>query len=214
MSLVDADAGQGGIEHAKSDAEAHSNEESHQAVRPGIAAAPAQAVAVAPQGVSTAASEYSAFVAAQLAEERTTKTSLESRGITVITTSGGLVTLLFGLVALATKEAQTYTLPALSTQLLVAAAIALTAAGVLGLLTNFAFGYEEASIEGLRGLLGREWGDSQLQGQVDVATTNIAILEAARNKNALKAWILRFSMLAEVVGVGLVAAAAIVVLVS
>jgi hypothetical protein len=162
--------------------------------------------------VSTAGGEYSAFVAAQLAEERTTKTSLETRGITVITTSGGLVTLLFGLVALSTKSAATSTLPVTASNLLVAAALFLTLAAVFGLLTNWAMSYTEASIEGLQELLTRDWKDTQAQGQLDVASTVIDILGTSRAKNERKANLLRLAMSAEIVGVFFVALAAVAVL--
>src|SRR5690348_5642945 len=42
---------------------------------------------------------YAQLIADQLLEERTRKASLEARGITVITTSSALSTLLFGLTA-------------------------------------------------------------------------------------------------------------------
>src|SRR5438093_1388669 len=114
--------------------------------------------------MTAAGTEYNAFVTAQLAEERSTKTSLESRGITVITTSGTLVTLLFGLVALATKTAQTYTLPDPAPGLLVLAAGLFTLAAVFGLLTNWALSYMEASLTGLTELLQRDWDVDQTQG--------------------------------------------------
>jgi hypothetical protein len=162
--------------------------------------------------MTTAGEDYSAFVEAQLAEERATKTSLEGRGITVITTSGGLVTLLFGLVALATKGAQTYTLPDAATKLLIAAAALLTVAGVFGLLTNWGLSYREASVEGLRDLLDRDWTAAEPAGQRDVAATTIDILQASRDNNAAKARMLRVAMGMEIAGVLAVALAAVNVL--
>jgi hypothetical protein len=58
----------------------------------------------------TAGDAYTALIIEQLAEERSRKTSLEQRGISVITSSGALVTLLFGLAALTTKP-QGYQVP-------------------------------------------------------------------------------------------------------
>lgn len=45
---------------------------------------------------------YAAYVNEQLAAQDSRKTSIEQRGIAVITTSGTLVSLLFGLVAVLT----------------------------------------------------------------------------------------------------------------
>src|SRR5204863_5652630 len=47
----------------------------------------------------------------QLARQDARKVSLEQRALAVITTSGALVTLLFGLAALSSKRAATFTLP-------------------------------------------------------------------------------------------------------
>jgi fumarate reductase subunit C len=161
----------------------------------------------------SAGTQYSAFIAAQLTEERSTKTSLESRGITVITTSGALVTLLFGLVALATKQAATYTLPDVATYLLVVAALLMTLAAVFGLLTNWALTYVEVTPEGIQDLVdNRDWSAGDEQGMVDVAVTTKVIIEAARVQNGRKAILLRLAMIAEITGVFFVALAAVNVL--
>jgi hypothetical protein len=164
--------------------------------------------------MTNAGTEYAAFLGAQLAEDRATKSSLEARGITVITTSGGLVTLLFGLVALATKEAATYTLPEPASNLLILAALSLTAAGVCGLATNWALSYREATVQGMNELLQRNWDADQGQGQLDVAATVIDIISTSRKRNETKANLLRAALVLEIVGVLLVALAAIVVLTS
>jgi hypothetical protein len=164
--------------------------------------------------MANAGGEYAAFIGAQLAEDRATKSSLEARGITVITTSGGLITLLFGLVALATNEAATYTLPDPAPVLLIGAALLLTAAGACGLLTNWALSYREATVDGMNELLQRDWDADLAQGQLDVAATIVAIIGTSRDKNDEKANLLRAALVFEILGVICVAAAAIVVLTS
>lgn len=157
--------------------------------------------------MTTAGTEYLAFVTAQLTEDRATKASLEARGITVITTSGGLVTLLFGLTALATKAAATYTLPVVATDALIVAAVLFVLAACFGLITNWAVDYLEASAEGLDELLNRDWADEQEQGQLDVASTTIEIIKTYRRRNAMKATWLRVAMGLEILAVvGIVAA--------
>src|SRR5215212_326740 len=54
---------------------------------------------------------YGEFVKDELAAQDQRKASFEQRGLAVITTSGTLVTLLFALSALATKDSQTFALP-------------------------------------------------------------------------------------------------------
>jgi hypothetical protein len=76
------------------------------------------------------ASNYEALVRGQ--DER--KFSLEQRGLAVITTSGTLATLLFGLVALATKS-NDFRLPVRASGPLAVALGAFAAAALLALLT-------------------------------------------------------------------------------
>ena len=57
-------------------------------------------------------SVYADYIAEQIARQEERKRSIEARGVTVITTSGRLATLLLGLAALTTREEQTFTLPA------------------------------------------------------------------------------------------------------
>jgi hypothetical protein len=66
-------------------------------------------MAVAPE--ETGGSVYTEYIKEQLEAQQKRKESLEARGQQLITVAGALVTLLFGLAALATQAHQTYTLP-------------------------------------------------------------------------------------------------------
>ncbi|GAA1716614.1 hypothetical protein GCM10009745_76420 [Kribbella yunnanensis] len=81
------------------------------------------------------ASTYRALLADQLTDERAKKNSLEQRGIAVISTSGTLVTITLGFVALATRS-QNYVLGTTVVVLLVAALIGLVLAAGTGLVVN------------------------------------------------------------------------------
>ncbi|MFC3453060.1 hypothetical protein [Amycolatopsis speibonae] len=81
------------------------------------------------------AGRYRTLLLDQLADERSKKGSIEQRGIAVITTSGTLVAVTLGFVALATR-APGFTLPHTAVILLVSALTVLVAAAVLGLLIN------------------------------------------------------------------------------
>lgn len=78
---------------------------------------------------------YHTLLTDQLADERAKKNSLEQRGIAVITTSGTLVTITLGFVALATR-AQTYVLGPTVVALLVVALAGLVLAAAAGLVVN------------------------------------------------------------------------------
>ncbi|WP_329251882.1 hypothetical protein OG417_07935 [Actinoallomurus sp. NBC_01490] len=80
-------------------------------------------------------SRHQTLLLDQLGDERTKKGSLEQRGIAVITTSGTLVTITLGFVALATRS-QSYTLQPAVMLVLVMALISLVAASAAGLLVN------------------------------------------------------------------------------
>jgi uncharacterized membrane protein len=93
-----------------------------------------------PEAPATATDPGSSVLAAcvqeQLARQDARKTSLEQRGITVITTAGALVTLLFGLAAFTTKRSQTFALPGGASYLLVAALVLFFGAALAAILTN------------------------------------------------------------------------------
>jgi hypothetical protein len=90
-----------------------------------------------------AGTAYGELIACQLAEERGRKTSLEARGVTVITTSSTLATLLFALTAAGLTSARAFRLPDLAKLPLVLALCAFVAAAVLVLLTNVPLRYCE-----------------------------------------------------------------------
>lgn len=78
---------------------------------------------------------YHALLTDQLADERAKKNSLEQRGIAVISTSGALVTITLGFVALATR-ARTDVLGTAVVVLLVVALVGLVLAAAAGLVVN------------------------------------------------------------------------------
>jgi hypothetical protein len=156
---------------------------------------------------------YSSFIESQLAEERSSKSSLENRGITVITTSGSVVGVLFGLLAVIGGTTQ-FELPAEARSWFGVALVALTLSAIGGLLVNMPLAYEEADPEALKSLLfnpdgswAPEWEESAIEGSKRVAQANIKLLGVARKKNRVKSRILFYSQITEVVGVGLLAIA-------
>ena len=92
---------------------------------------------------------YADFVLEQLTAEETRKSSLEQRGLAVITSSGILATLAFGSLALA-KRGDRIPLSTVSVLLLVAGAVALLVAAGLALATNAPLRHRAVTLPALR----------------------------------------------------------------
>lgn len=162
----------------------------------------------------TAGASYGKLIADQLAEERTRKASLEQRGITVITTSGVLVSLLFGLAALITS-AEDFDLPDGVRPLLVAGLVFFVGAAVSGIWLNSPRKYREANPGHLRRLTQKQiWEASASLGARRGAELQANLISTARTVNASKAKWLVAAILLEVLGIGAVASGVVVILVS
>ena len=135
-------------------------------------------------------SVYAEYIAEQIQRQEERKKSIEARGVTVITTSGTLATLLLGLAALTTKEQTTFTLPTAAQDPLEWALIAFAAAALASIFTQLPMRYEEASAEGLRGLVDTSWNDSEEEALDAVARNRLTVLKRAKHVNGLKAWAL------------------------
>ena len=130
---------------------------------------------------------YADFVKSMLDAEDSRKSSLEQRGIGVITTSGTLVTLLFGLTA-AITSAKNFTLPAAARDWLTPAAILFVVAAAAGILVNVPLFY--GKIEMSRATLEPVWGDDAPDARAAVTDVRLRRLQAAQGVNSVKAWIL------------------------
>lgn len=164
--------------------------------------------------MATAGDRYWDLVKEQLTEERSRKTSLEQRGITVITSAAAMVTLLFGLTALATKASATYVLPDPAPGLLIAAGALFLMAAVLAIAINWAVHYIEVTPAGLRGVITEDWAGDEAAAGKTVADAWIDIVEGARDRNRFKGQVLRLALIVEVAALGAVAAAVVVILVT
>jgi hypothetical protein len=149
------------------------------------------------------------------------KASFEQRGLAVITTSGVLVTLLFALAALSTKQAQTFVLPDTARDWLLAALVTFVLAAVAAVITNIPLSYQAVDAAEIRGRLRgapirvRTAGGRLLDPPVrsadaaakDIALTRVKALASAKTKNTFKGYVLLAAMALEVMAVGCVAKA-------
>jgi hypothetical protein len=157
-------------------------------------------------------SVYADFVQEQLKAEETRKTSLEQRGLAVITSSGVIATLGFGSLALA-KRGDRIPLPAGGAFLLIAGALALLVAAALALATNAPLRHRAINLARLNESLREHAADDDGIALIRVTATRLGLLGTTRQGNDLKAILCLAAMVAEVLGVALLGATICVVLV-
>ena len=150
---------------------------------------------------------YADYIKEQLEAQEARKVSLEQRGLAVITTSGALVTLLFGLTALTVRRASTFVIPDSSAALLVAALVFFVLAALLAIVTNLPRSYEGVTVDALRKAVKERWEDSEAVASEMVALTRLKMLASARSNNDLKGRALVAAMACEILAVALVGAA-------
>jgi hypothetical protein len=162
--------------------------------------------------VPTAGPIYRELIEQQLAEENTRKASFEQRGITVITSSGVLVSLLFGIGALVTT-AKGFSPSDHVRGLLAGAVGAFGAAGLASIVVNLPLTYSDADPDDLERLIQpRWWGRAADPAGRRVAELRLGVLRRARTRNTVKGWTLFAAIILEAVAIGLVAAAVVLIL--
>lgn len=129
---------------------------------------------------------YANYVNALVTAEAARKSSLEQRGVGVVTTSGTLVTLLFALIGVVTSS-KTFSLPVQTHGWLAAAIILFALAVALGLLANCPLFYSEATPTPEQ--LADVWHYSEPDAQAFVIATQVPILNDARRANQIKGWL-------------------------
>lgn len=155
---------------------------------------------------------YGDFVKDELEAQDRRKASFEQRGLAVITTSGALVTLLFALAALSTKEAATFVLPNDARTWLTMALALFFGSAIAALVTNLPLSYEAAEADAIRGRLREEPARDADAAAKDIALTRVKALRSAKKTNGLKGWVLICAMGLEALAVGCVAVAVSIIL--
>ena len=152
------------------------------------------------------------FLDDQMSTERARKSSLEARGIAVVSTSGALVTLLLGVVA-AARGPQGFAVALPVRAVLVAAMALFIAASLLGIYVNAPSGYFDVDPGGLRVLATpANWIRPGDEARRQLTAARVETLVKARSRNQVKARVLLLAVGAEAVGVGLAATATAIVL--
>ena len=157
--------------------------------------------------------QYVAYLEQLSEEEDARKSSLEQRGIAVITTSGALATLLFGLVAVFTK-AENFSLPSAASAALAVALVAFTVAAIAALLTNIPMAYVAPMIGDPEKDFWPHWEKGAGDAMQRVAGTRLKVVKSAQDTNGRKARRLFVALCAEVMAVIAVAVAVAIILVT
>jgi hypothetical protein len=155
---------------------------------------------------------YAEFMQDQLTAEEARRSSLEQRGLAVITSSGVLATLGFGSLALF-KQRDVVPMPGPAAYFLVGSAAALLAAAVLALVTNAPLRHRAINPPAMVRTMRERWADEEATARARVTSTRARLLANTRSANDLKALLLLAAMTAEVLGVALLAATVCVVIV-
>ena len=160
---------------------------------------------------STGQSVYPEFVKDLLASEDKRRESLESRGMSVITVSGTLVTLLLGLAALVTKR-QDFVLPGTARNLVMAAVVVFVLAALLAMATYAPQSARITDPADLARALPKVWDRGVEFARQKTTMTRLEELAAMQRANDLKARALLSAVIVQVVAVLLLAASVIVIL--
>src|SRR5712691_2173112 len=136
-------------------------------------------------------SSFGPTIRAQLDEERARKTSLESRGIGIVTSSGALATLLFGLVTFTRGSINQLHLDVGGTAkwALVVGVLLFAIAALMGLGANLPLNYREAAVVRLENRVKpEEWSKEEpIEAARRDAKLNVDVLKSARGANVWKA---------------------------
>ena len=148
----------------------------------------------------SAASAYFDYFKVLTDAQDARKSSIEQRGLAVITTSGTLATLLFGLTALI-SSAKSFELPVQAHGPLGVALVAFVVAALAALLTNLPLFYLDLRIGDTASELRKLWAKTHSEALILLTATRAKVLRRAQRVNSVKAWVLVTAMLAEVVGI-------------
>jgi hypothetical protein len=167
-----------------------------------------------PNPPDLAGSVIAGLIAKEIDSTRADASSLQARGLAVISSAGTLVTLLFGLSALST-QAKNFVLPATVKPPLFAAAGLLVIAAILGIATNAPRITDKVNLNKLGPLLEDQWYSSPaVAAQQEVARTQLAVAQRSRVLTVTLARFLLASIIVEIVGVACVVWAVVALIVS
>lgn len=166
---------------------------------------------VLPTAPGRAEQVYSKVLDDMLSSEMVRKASIEQRGLSVISTSGVLISLLVGLAALLIGRDSTATFSLPSRLLLIGAATLFISASVFALAANAPRDYGTFNDEDLDRIVDRHaWAGDLTEARYLISQAKALQIKAALSINNRKATHVLHAIIAQVLSVGLVAGAILV----
>jgi hypothetical protein len=154
---------------------------------------------------------YGNLLAKLLAFETERKASIEQRGVAVITSSGVLVSLLIALSALLIGQRSEDHFGGVSRAIIIASVAAFIVAAIFGVVANAPRTYEGFSESDLDRIVSKySWSANGEEAALLVAQQQARELKTAVKINNRKADYIQWAIIAQVIGVGLVAMAIII----
>jgi len=147
---------------------------------------------------------YSQFVAAELADKRSAKDSFERRGFQLVTTSGALLTVVFGLISLIARD-DSLVIPSDARPWLYASLAAFVIAAVGGLVANAPMRYRAPTPAALRAAISGSHKHSAFSAHVRIAKSQTTALESYWLTNRWKSRSVTAAIAAQVVAVAALA---------
>lgn len=146
-----------------------------------------------------------------LNEERAIGAALQSRALAVISTSGAIVTLLFGAAAVATRGRPAAQVPHRISFALTASMVSLVIATVVGLISNTAFRKtRNLKLDDLRSIFPvDDWNGPAGEAKCIIASAQLDACTSAHSINIIRSNMLIWGVLAEIIGIGFAAWAVI-----
>ena len=163
-----------------------------------------------PTPTSGGDSVYAAYIKSLLDQEQNRKSVLEAKASAIVTTSGAIVTLLFGLVAVVTG-AKHFKLPEISRDWLIAAVILFVIAIGLSVATAIIpVPYGGATFEADQ--LRKVWNQPASAAMANVAEAQLELIPIAVRNNDLKVKFLISAVVGELLALSALAVAIILIL--
>jgi hypothetical protein len=154
---------------------------------------------------------YSAYIKTLLDHEQDRKSSLEAKASTVVTTSGVLVTLLFGLAAVVTGTAK-FKIPNDSRAGLIAAAILFVLACGFAIATAtipVPYGKATFGVDKIQ----ESWKHPAYAARRNVARAQLQLIPIAVKRNDLKVMLVRAAAISELLALAVLAIAIVLILI-
>lgn len=133
---------------------------------------------------------YAAYITRELETERDRRKTLDARGVSVVTVSASLATLLAGIGAFVSGQTE-FVLPESAVWPLTVTLLAFAAAGFCGLSAAYLWRYAAPALESLEAMVTDRWPTDEVDARNFVARLDLVAIRSLRARNSYKArWLI------------------------